>query len=444
MPPSASSTSPDSRTCVAGVSNRTSAPDSASKASDRAGGVHRPGLRMEHHVALEHHARPPLLRLGGGQHLVRHVRRPPDAPRRRARCAAGRSRVRRAGAASARPRPAPPRATARRPGRSARCRARRRTPAARCAPTRARNPASAPPRTARAPAPSARAATAPRRSPHRPARHPRSPRRRPRPRGYRREVTTVREFVTDHRQDLLDDLDAWLRIPGISAQPDHHADVAAQRGVVRRGRPQGRLPDRRDLADRRPAQRVRRVAQRRRRRAGRARLRPPRRAAGRPAEALAHRPVRPDRRRRPAARARRVRRQGPAAVPPARAARAPRRHRPQHAGRDPQAAHRGRGGVRLAELRDAARRAPRPPRRRRRRHHRHRHDRRRRPERGHRHARAGQRDGQLPRSGPRSALGLVRRRCSRTPRPSSPGWSPRCTTTRDGCRCRASTTTSSS
>ena len=38
-------------------------------------------------------------------------------------------------------------------------------------------------------------------------------------------MTTVREFVTDHRQDLLDDLDAWLRIPGISAQPDHHADV---------------------------------------------------------------------------------------------------------------------------------------------------------------------------------------------------------------------------
>jgi acetylornithine deacetylase/succinyl-diaminopimelate desuccinylase-like protein len=32
--------------------------------------------------------------------------------------------------------------------------------------------------------------------------------------------------VTDHRQDLLDDLDAWLRIPGISAQPEHHDDVA--------------------------------------------------------------------------------------------------------------------------------------------------------------------------------------------------------------------------
>jgi acetylornithine deacetylase/succinyl-diaminopimelate desuccinylase-like protein len=35
-----------------------------------------------------------------------------------------------------------------------------------------------------------------------------------------------RTFVTDHRQELLDDLDQWLRIPGISAQPEHHDDVA--------------------------------------------------------------------------------------------------------------------------------------------------------------------------------------------------------------------------
>ena len=39
-------------------------------------------------------------------------------------------------------------------------------------------------------------------------------------------MTSVREFVTEHRQDLLADLDAWLRIPGISAQPEHHDDVA--------------------------------------------------------------------------------------------------------------------------------------------------------------------------------------------------------------------------
>lgn len=39
-------------------------------------------------------------------------------------------------------------------------------------------------------------------------------------------MTTAREYITAHRQDLLDDLDSWLRIPGISAQPEHHADVA--------------------------------------------------------------------------------------------------------------------------------------------------------------------------------------------------------------------------
>src|SRR5579875_600101 len=38
-------------------------------------------------------------------------------------------------------------------------------------------------------------------------------------------MPTVREFVTDHRDDLLTDLDAWLRIPGIGAQPEHAADV---------------------------------------------------------------------------------------------------------------------------------------------------------------------------------------------------------------------------
>jgi acetylornithine deacetylase/succinyl-diaminopimelate desuccinylase-like protein len=39
-------------------------------------------------------------------------------------------------------------------------------------------------------------------------------------------MTSERTFVTDHRQELLDDLDQWLRIAGISAQPEHHADVA--------------------------------------------------------------------------------------------------------------------------------------------------------------------------------------------------------------------------
>jgi acetylornithine deacetylase/succinyl-diaminopimelate desuccinylase-like protein len=40
-------------------------------------------------------------------------------------------------------------------------------------------------------------------------------------------VSTVRDFVTEHRGELLADLDTWLRIPGISAQPEHHSDVLA-------------------------------------------------------------------------------------------------------------------------------------------------------------------------------------------------------------------------
>jgi acetylornithine deacetylase/succinyl-diaminopimelate desuccinylase-like protein len=38
-------------------------------------------------------------------------------------------------------------------------------------------------------------------------------------------MTTERQFVADHHGELLADLDAWLRIPGISAQPDRHRDV---------------------------------------------------------------------------------------------------------------------------------------------------------------------------------------------------------------------------
>ncbi|HET6209804.1 MAG TPA: dipeptidase [Jatrophihabitans sp.] len=35
----------------------------------------------------------------------------------------------------------------------------------------------------------------------------------------------VRCYVTEHHQELLADLDTWLRIPGISAQPEHHPQV---------------------------------------------------------------------------------------------------------------------------------------------------------------------------------------------------------------------------
>ncbi|MCL2781514.1 MAG: dipeptidase [Actinomycetia bacterium] len=39
-------------------------------------------------------------------------------------------------------------------------------------------------------------------------------------------VTTERQYVQDHRAELLADLDEWLRIPSISAQPEHREDVA--------------------------------------------------------------------------------------------------------------------------------------------------------------------------------------------------------------------------
>ena len=236
----------------------------------------------------------------------------------------------------------------------------------------------------------------------------------PRRGGYRRAGdvrTRLRRPTT--AQDLLADLDAWLRIPGISAQPEHHADVAAQRRVVRRGRRGA------------PASRPSRSG----RRAGlpavyaewpsddadapdRARLRPPRRAAGRPARAVAHRPVRPDRRRRRAARPRRVRRQGPAAVPPARPARAPRRHR----------AH-ARPAVTLKFLIEGEEESGSPNFEellaehrdrldcRRRRHHRHRHDRRRTCRaRSPACAAWSACTVDLPRPRPRPALGRVRRR----------------------------------
>jgi acetylornithine deacetylase/succinyl-diaminopimelate desuccinylase-like protein len=36
---------------------------------------------------------------------------------------------------------------------------------------------------------------------------------------------SARQFVDAHRDELLADLDQWLRVPGIGAQPEHHADV---------------------------------------------------------------------------------------------------------------------------------------------------------------------------------------------------------------------------
>src|SRR6184192_384896 len=41
-------------------------------------------------------------------------------------------------------------------------------------------------------------------------------------------MTTPREYVAAHRDELLADLDQWLRIPGISAEP--FADAARRTG----------------------------------------------------------------------------------------------------------------------------------------------------------------------------------------------------------------------
>jgi acetylornithine deacetylase/succinyl-diaminopimelate desuccinylase-like protein len=38
-------------------------------------------------------------------------------------------------------------------------------------------------------------------------------------------TNAARDFIDAHRSDLLADLDEWLRIPGIGAQPEHHDDV---------------------------------------------------------------------------------------------------------------------------------------------------------------------------------------------------------------------------
>ena len=165
-----------------------------------------------------------------------------------------------------------------------------------------------------------------------------------------------------------------------------------------------------------------------------------------PVELWEHPPFEPTvveaRRRARAARPRRHRRQGQRRLPPARAARAPGRHRPRHPGGDGEAADRGRGGVRLAALRRPAARARRPAGLRRRRRQRHRHGRPRRAQRRRRHARPGRRRDHPARARRRPALGLLRRRRAQpAARDGARCW-PRCTTTRAGSRCPASTTPS--
>ena len=75
--------------------------------------------------------------------------------------------------------------------------------------------------------------------------------------------SAVRTYIEQHRAAFLDDLADWLRIPSVSAQPDHAGGRTAQRRVARRQARRDRLPGHRDLADARRARGLRRVALRR-------------------------------------------------------------------------------------------------------------------------------------------------------------------------------------
>ena len=175
------------------------------------------------------------------------------------------------------------------------------------------------------------------------------------------QTSPERDFVRAHLDDLHADLDAWLRIPSISADPAHADDVADSAAWLAEALRRVGFPTVEIWPTAGAPAVYAEWPQRRPRRTRRARLRPPRRAAGRPAGAVGAPAVRAHGRRRPgrpgAARPRRDRRQGQRRHAPARHARPPRRDRPRHPRRDRQAAHRGRGGVRVAAPRRAAARS---------------------------------------------------------------------------------------
>ncbi len=155
------------------------------------------------------------------------------------------------------------------------------------------------------------------------------------------DTSDVFTAIDRRRDEFLDDLQQYLRIPSISTDPAYKNDIARcadVRARAARGRRPLRAPDR----ERRPPAGLRRVAGR----AGQADaplLRPLRRAAARPARALAPPAVRADARGQRAGGARRHRRQGPVARAhrrrggDARSARQPAGQR--------QVPDRGRGGV---------------------------------------------------------------------------------------------------
>ena len=132
----------------------------------------------------------------------------------------------------------------------------------------------------------------------------------------------VREYIEEHAQEFLGTLSEWLRIPSISADPDRHGDVARSAEWLRdhllgTGFPVAEIwPTGEPERARRGLPAVfARVARRGPGRSGGAGLRPSRRPAGGAAGGVGQPAVRAGAARRPAARPRRLRRQGPGAVP---------------------------------------------------------------------------------------------------------------------------------
>ena len=155
-------------------------------------------------------------------------------------------------------------------------------------------------------------------------------------------------YCAANQQRHVDELIEFLRIPSISADPAHAADVRRNAEYLAEAARKRRLPARRDHRDGGPPGRLRR-APRRSDAADRAHLRTPRRAAGRPARRVADVALRARGPRRQPLRARRGGRQGPGVDAPQGGrvgARGPRR-----AAAQPQADRRRRGGVGVGPLR---------------------------------------------------------------------------------------------
>ena len=135
------------------------------------------------------------------------------------------------------------------------------------------------------------------------------------PRRYHRTMTltdtTFEEYLDATRDERLESYKAFLRIPSISALPEHRDDCPRNGNLARRCARTRRRRARGPRGDDRQPGCLRGLAPCRSGRAHRPRLRPLRRAAGRPARPVDLAAVRARRRRRPDARSRLGRRQGP-------------------------------------------------------------------------------------------------------------------------------------